>query len=265
MIPTASSSRSRKRPQADSSTQLSQDSVCKKATCALCGGSSPLKESHVISKYLWKLSGLIGHQKKFEATCLNDGRLSLKHQQDGFKEYLLCENCEQRRAKVEDISRRSLFGKIRNLNFQGNSAIISGLDYKSLKLNSMYQLWMMGVSEHPFYANVYLGPHLTRLGELLLNDDPGEPWQYGTTVSSLGGNDPNYTGIFSQPEKTRIFNHNLYRYVIAGFHHFTYVTSHPPAAGFQKLFLQKDGSVPIFRSNFRDYPDLVRKFLAAQS
>ena len=229
-------------------------------TCQLCKATGELKLSHITSKFMWRLSGLIGHNKKFEAICVNKPDQTKKHQQDGFKEYLLCSGCEGRRSTYEDVARRSLYSGIRNHSYISNCAVVTGLDYKSIKLYSMYQIWMMGVSKDPYYSNVNLGLHKNLLADCLLRDDPLEPWQYGTTVAVLGGNDSRYSGIFSQPDRTRKHQLNVYRYVVAGLHHFHYITNQKPHWGIQHLFLQKNGRMPIVKRELADYPHLTQNF-----
>jgi hypothetical protein len=241
-------------------SNVGQNNMSITSTCRLCNKAATLKNSHIVSKFVWKLSGMIGEKKKFNALCLNDPKLSLKNQQDGFKEYLLCLDCEERRSKLEDAARRRLFKNVRTLNFNvHNNSIIKGLDYKTFKLYSMFQLWMMAVSKNPFFAHVDIGVHEHKLAALILADDPAEPWRYGSTVAVIGGNNADWAGLFSQPERIRLFGQNVYRFVLAGMYTFNYVSSHAPDRWVQHLFLQKDGTWPIFRSRFTEYPDLVRK------
>lgn len=227
--------------------------------CRLCGNQATLKKSHIISKFIWRLSGVIGAQKKFDAICLNDPSLSQRNLQDGFKEPLLCGDCEELRSRFEGRARRALFANIRNPTFVHNNSILTGLDYEALKLHSMFQIWMMGVSTNPFFAHVELGRHEKELANLLLAEDPAEPWRYGSTVAVIGGNDPDWAGLFSQPERIRLYGHNVYRFVAAGIYSFHYVSSHAPDSDFQHLFLQPNGTWPIFQGHFSDYPDLVKK------
>jgi hypothetical protein len=184
--------------------------------CRLCGKEGQLQNSHIVSKFIWRMSKVIGNGSPFHAICLNQPDLSKKIQQDGFKEYLLCLSCERQRSTYEDHARRSLFKNIRNIQFDGKHAILTGLEYKPLKLYSMFQIWMMGVSTHPFYSHVNLGPHADLLAELLRNEEPSEPWRYGSTIAVLGGQNGDFAGIFSQPEQTRMFSHHVYRFVVAG-------------------------------------------------
>jgi hypothetical protein len=230
--------------------------------CRLCGSDQPLVNSHIVSKFLWKLSGIIGAQKKFDAFCINDEAKSQRHQQDGFKEQLLCFCCEQRRSKFESVARKAVFGRIRALGFSKGSVILDGLDYRAIKLFTMFQLWMMGISTHPFYAHVILGPHAEKLASLLLADDPGDTWLYGSTLAVINCNNASLPGIFTQPERIKLWGHNVYRFVFAGLHCFFFVSSHAPERECQSLFLQKDGTWPIFSGPITDYPHVMQKIRA---
>jgi len=56
--------------------------------CKLCGNGYAIKNSHIVSKFLWRLSGVTGHHKKFDSVCLSHDDLTERHRQDGFKEVL---------------------------------------------------------------------------------------------------------------------------------------------------------------------------------
>jgi hypothetical protein len=157
------------------------------------------------------------------------------------------------------VARQALFANIRGLQFVHNNVTLAGLDYHALKLYSMFQLWMMGVSSLPFYAHVNLGPHADRLAALILAEDPAEPWRYGSTIAVLGANEPDLAAVFAQPERIRLYGHNLYRFVVAGLHSFHFVSSHAPSPELQSLFLHHDGTWPVFKRKYHDYPDIVRK------
>lgn len=227
--------------------------------CRLCGNEAELQDSHIVSKFVWRMSKVIGNGSPFHAICLNHPNLSEKYQQDGFKEPLLCKNCERQRSAYENLASRSLFRNVRNLKIDGRHTIMTGLDYKALKLYSMFQIWMMGESTHPFYSHVRLGPHSARIANLLRDENPAEPWRYGNTIALIGNEIENFSGIFSQPEQARLSKHYIYRFVVAGLHSYHFVSGHPPELGFQYLFLQEDGSWPIFRSRISDYPELIER------
>lgn len=159
-------------------------------TCALCRKEKELKRSHIASKFLWRHSGITGHKKSFSVKSPTHPELNETNLQDGFKEHLLCEDCERQFANYEDYVVRSLFhrkGPIQNR--PDSHYLCTGLNYAKVKLFQMSILWRMGVSKHPFYAMVDLGKHEEILRCMLKEEDPGEHWRYGciATILNHGG------------------------------------------------------------------------------
>lgn len=104
--------------------------------CRLCQSPSAkqLRKSHVVSKFMWKNSGLTGHHKSFDSICTTHPELSERNRQDGFKEYLLCDDCEKRFQKYEIYARNRLFGGNGLLvNHPKTHHIWEGLDYRWFK------------------------------------------------------------------------------------------------------------------------------------
>ena len=67
--------------------------------CPLCDKNAVLKESHIISKFIYKpVKEKTGKMTEID----NSHFLNGKTRQDGIKEYLLCGICEERRQKYED-------------------------------------------------------------------------------------------------------------------------------------------------------------------
>ncbi len=224
--------------------------------CRLCKLNPAILNSRVVSKFIWRLSGLIGAHKKFDAYCVSHPELSQRNLQDGFKEEILCTQCEGKRSRLEAIAREQLFASVRRLDLSNGTTVLAGLDYIPIKLFTMFQLWMMGVAKNPFYSHVQLGPHEEKLRTLLVTDNPDDTWRYGTTLAVLGTESNRLDGLFSQPSRTRLLSHNAYRYVVAGIHCFSYVTSHASGDAYNQLFLQTDGTWPVFVNKMSDYPYL---------
>src|SRR5438128_878337 len=137
-------------------------------TCRLCEQDRSLRKSHVAPKFLWKTSGMTGDKRSFSIRSTTHPHLSEHHRQDGFKEHLLCEDCEGQFSRYEDYSRRILFGrKSPVLQRPAGHYIWDGLNYAKLKLFQMSLLWRMGISSHPYYAHVKLGKHEEILRQML--------------------------------------------------------------------------------------------------
>ena len=129
-------------------------------TCKLCSSDVAI-QSHIISKFLWKQSG-IAHRsdgKGFDFACESDSRWNEHNRQSGFQERILCKRCDnERRSSFEDYMARKIYGQDGLLrSTQIGHRIVDKLLYEKVKLFSMFNLFMMGVSCHPYYAAVNLG------------------------------------------------------------------------------------------------------------
>lgn len=225
--------------------------------CALCRLEKPLRESHIASKFLWRKSGVTGEKKKFSLLSPTHPDLNEPHRQDGLKEYLLCHGCEQHFGRYEAYAARVLFhndGPI--LHPPDRHFILTGLDYRQLKLFQMSILWRMGVSSLPYYCRVELGAHEEILRSMLEAEDPGDPWQYGCVATLLDHNGEPVRGLFSQPMNLKKFDHDCYSYTISGMHWLHFPTSLSSEDVVSRVFLQQDGSWVTFRGEITDSPEL---------
>jgi hypothetical protein len=229
------------------------------AACRLCLQERDLRESHIVSGFIWRNSEVTGDKCKFDLKCISDPKLSERHRQDGLKEYLLCNDCEGRFARFEDYARRKLFNRSGPIPIQqrpGKHFVWTGLEYTKLKLFQMSLLWRMGISNHPYYAHVNLGKHGEILRRMLLDENPGEPWRYGCIATLLSHVDEPMLGIFSQPERIKLLGHSCYRLVLAGMHWYIFVSSHKPRSIVDSLFLLPSGTWTLFRGEIFDFPYL---------
>ena len=156
--------------------------------CRLCQNIAELSNSHIVSQFLLRESGVIGDKKKFNIICPENPKESELYRQDGIKERLLCTVCETKRlSPVERYAREKFYG--RDGPFQRQHAMgyrWIGLDYTRMKLFTLSILWRMSLSSHQFYGNVQLGEkHERRIRSMLLNNDPQEAWRYGCSIGFL--------------------------------------------------------------------------------
>ena len=239
--------------------------------CKLCLKTAKLQESHIVPKFFLRASGLLG--SRFSIHCRTNPAVSEHFKQDGIKEYLLCQSCEQQLQKWESYARHQFYGpsnpfkKVREPGF-----VWSGLDYSKMKLFTTSILWRMSVSAHNFYGHVQLGDkHEKRIREMLLTSNPREPWRYGVGLSYLNYGTIPFPQVFSQPERYEYLRRTGYRFILAGFAIFADVASHAPVHKDQlAISLQANGnwSIPALQALsipfIKEEADEIRKVLGTE-
>lgn len=230
--------------------------------CKLCHQIATLCISHIIPKFAYKQSGLIGDKRKFDVHCFSDRSKSELHKQDGFKEYLLCESCERRLNQWETYASKSLFDgsspAIRRIN---GDCILGGLNYVSLKLFTTSIIWRMSVSQHGFFSMVQLpSRHEEAMRQMLLHENPREHWRYGCNISMLTHCGKPIAGIFSQPKPYSVGKGRLcYRFLFSGMLWNIYVSNTPQCALNVRTSLQPNGDWILFSGEFTQHPDLAKE------
>jgi hypothetical protein len=231
--------------------------------CKLCQQSKELQQSHIISKFLFREAGLL--KQSFPVYCLSKPSKT-ERRQDGFKEYLLCRDCEQQLSLSERYARHQFYGIDSPFqSFKERGIIWRGLDYAKMKLFLISLLWRMSLSEHHFFGHVQLGDrHECIIRSMLLNSRPMEPWRYGCHLARLDYGAEPLGAIFSQPQRFKESGRTGYRFLLAGLLVIFDVCSHEPVG--DNYVLQSDGSWPILRLQALSIPfvkeeiDRFRKF-----
>jgi len=233
--------------------------------CQLCRTAPAIQKSHVLSRFLWKQSR-IAHRndnKGFDFVRKDRPDLSKRNNKSGFSEPLLCLTCETTRSTLEKYMSDVLYqrqGIVRS-NFVGHQ-VVEGLCYEKVKLFTMFNLFMMGVSQHPYYSSVNLGDHHTNLlRTMLLASDPGEPWMYGSIWIRLKFSDAPLEGISIAPNKFRWAETGpwTYRTVFAGICWMTFCSSHPAIGVAEPLFMGRSGPLVLFDAKISDLPFVSRR------
>ena len=111
--------------------------------------------------------------------------------QDGPKEYLLCDPCEQRIATYEKYFKEALHLSRHGTTIAqaGPVAIIESLDYVKTRLCLLSILWRMSISSRWEFTNISLGDHEETIRSMILADEAG-----GTDVYRMGAMIPLVNG-----------------------------------------------------------------------
>ena len=192
----------------------------------------------------------------------------MKWKQDGFKEPMLCWNCEQfLSTEYEDYAERNFFSKQLpkpSLHGKTKRIEVKGLDYKKMKLFMLSILWRAGVTNHEFFKHVQLGPHEAVLRHMLLNGNPGGVDDYGFITCTIKFNGSDFKDFFVEPTPSRLAEVRSYRFVFSGLLVFFVVASHKIHSSIRKCFLQPSGEWLIIETEFAQHPFLRDVFNATK-
>ena len=171
----------------------------------------------------------------------------------GIYERLLCIDCEKHINTWENYC-RDIF---RDNNFKTseipNWLIMSGIDYAKFKLFLMSLIWRSSITTREDFSKVNLGPHSEIIRKMLLNNDPGEIYQYGvmTILPSLSKELSNQM-IMPPVKLTKkvLGTHTGYFSIFCGLFWVFIVSKQSKSIPHKDfIFLSKDGKLPILVNN----------------
>lgn len=227
-------------------------------TCALCEVPAQLRNSHIIPEFLYE--SMYDDKHRFRVIDRNEKYHWLE--QKGYRERLLCQQCETRLSVWEGYASSLLAGATppRVERVERGVAWVSGIDYERFKLFQLSILWRAGLAKHSFFEFVTLGPHEERLRQMLLSSDPGAPNQYPCLMFHvhLDGKQP---PVIVQPTKTRIENAAAFRFVFGGYFWAYAVATHTLSRGLTPAFLQRDGTMALAPTRDLSAAPFLRDFL----
>jgi len=212
--------------------------------CQLCLKDKQLQNSHIIPEFCYK--ALYDGQHRFQVLKFIPEEKKL-HLQKGIREKLLCYECEQLLSPFEDHARRVFYGGQEfSFSVQEEMVRVKGIDYRRFKLFQLSLLWRAGLSRHPFFKKIKLGPHEERLRGMLISGDPGEPHDYGCVLLGMVmQNHELMDEIIKAPDSLRSHGHRCFRFLLCGYLWIFVVSKHSSAFPYRDLFLSKDGKLVV--------------------
>lgn len=211
--------------------------------CKLCLAEDvELRHSHILPEFLY--AGVYDEKHR---TIGVDPRPDSKNRflQKGLRESLLCGDCEALLAELERYASEVLRGLPSTEGCKpGDLVWTHGIDYRKFKLFQMSLLWRCSIATQPTFAAVDLGPHEDKVRRMLLEGDPGEPWEYGCVLAALQ-KPGSVEGMVKFPGKLRLDGHIAYHMVVWGLLWFFVVSGHAYKLKGQGSFLSKSGDLPI--------------------
>jgi len=218
--------------------------------CKLCDKNKLLKNSHIVTKNLFK--GVFEEQhsvKIITAENKNHSRIM----QDGFKEYLLCDECEQKFGRWENNLYKTLVdienekSKILDISKLTNGNLfVRGIDYNAFKKSLLSFIWRMSISSIIEFKDFNLGDLEAEFKSILMTDSPVKEWEYPVFMNktTLQNNKP--SRFVSLPDKILIYGqYKLVELVVYGFHFNIILSKEELNENQMELILRENGEFQI--------------------
>lgn len=223
----------------------------KKMACLLCEKDKKLCDSHIIPEFMYK--PLYDDKHKFHQLS-NFMDKNHEYLQKGLREKLLCRECELHISKFEDYAAKFFQGgtELRVTNFQ-DGIVVNQVDYTKFKLFQMSILWRMGVSSSPVFKKVSLGEkHENRLRKMILDENPGNPTDYGVLYSLIYEDSKLLNELIIPPGSFRYKGYRMYRLVVGGLLWGFVVSSHSGNFLAADDFLNETGRLFLYKTERRN-------------
>lgn len=231
--------------------------------CRLCNEVKPLCNSHIIPEFFYK--------RMYD----NKGRLlristaaeeKTQYKQKGIYEKLLCRECEQHISQFEIVTKRLFYDEMNYDRIAGSNSIkIFNLDYSKVKLFQLSLLWRASVAKNPFFENVRLGPHEERIRKMLLQSNPGKPYEYGCIIVGLFTDEKFVFDVISKPERAKFEGFNSYRFMLGGCIWIFIVSGQNNNFPWKDHFLQPDGSLLMSFRRAKEVPSIINMVQALRN
>jgi hypothetical protein len=166
-----------------------------KSKCKLCLKEAKLSYSHIIPELLY----INIYDELHRAIKVTPDKIERPpYIQKGMREYLLCYKCETQLSRYEDYASRLLNSiLVMDLKQGEQSLLVTNIEYEPFKLFQMSLLWRSSVSTLEGFESVSLGTYEEDLRLRILNEDPGEPLEYGCLLMMYPGGSKVDTVLFT--------------------------------------------------------------------
>lgn len=213
--------------------------------CQLCLEEKHLRLSHIISKRLYKEISRDEKRRMVTIDPATGEQTGLL--QDGPKQHLLCEDCEQFiNREYEQPFFTYWLDEDRLIPLEHQELLkLTDIDYMRFKLFHLSILFRAGASTLPQYEEVQLGPHFEKIRRMLLDMDPGPANQYPIVCYGLTLDGISTTREFiGAVHRMELEGARCYYATFGGCQWFYYVTSHE-VKNIMRICLQGNGMLPI--------------------
>jgi hypothetical protein len=178
--------------------------------CKLCENEvAALTRAHVIPKSFFE----IGPRSAAPRLVTNSKGVYPKKTPIGiYDQTIVCAECERRFDRCDDYAAKLLLHSPGKFVRQPGGFLIPKYDYHLLKMFIVAVLWRASASTHPFFSRINIGSHFEpRARKMLLDDDPGDPQEFGAILSIWAGAE---LPLLMDPFREKIFGVRTYRFYL---------------------------------------------------
>ena len=192
--------------------------------CKLCGSNAPLVKSHIIpTSFLFPFDQqpvADPPDGETSGTYRIMGDIESMHPSrapTGIYDRFLCCDCENLFDPWDDYAFKLLCerrGERKRIERENRliAELYESFEYVKLKLFFMSLLFRAALSDGLFWQHIRLGPHESRLRDLVKRADPGEQNDFPVCLARFSNSDQ--TPIFLPPFRTRFQGVSFYRFYL---------------------------------------------------
>ena len=230
--------------------------------CALCLHERELRLSHILPEFLYQ--DCYDSKHRFITVPTYEGSVPATEQK-GYREYLLCHDCEQQFGEYEratsELLRRVQAEKCPPSNF----IRISDWNYHKFKMFALSILWRCHVTSLGLYSNVRLGPHAEKIRVLLKNNDSGRLSQYRFFIIKTVDSEGKIPSVLIPPQRRIVQNISGYVMMAMGFTFCFTVASHKnPLSNMHYVGDDEDLIVPVLTQSTTEFINGLRALIPDQ-
>lgn len=231
-------------------------------TCHLCKNSVPeLRNSHIIPECLYQ--PIYDFKHRF-IPIQSDNYSVARIEQMGYREKLLCPDCEIKLGKWENVTKQTLaalsdsgvssVGMLTKTRLSDTWTLIQGINYNALKKCMLSILWRMSISKLRIFRAYALGPYQEKLRVILHADSALTCAEYPLAMHRVTIGAQHYPDLIMGMNRARIANQFIQQsFIVYGF-----LIDIVLSVGFPNrlliVHLNETGEIPIRDYEFNKLP-----------
>ena len=87
---------------------------------------------------------------------------------------------------------------------------------------------------------------------MIISNEPGLPWEYGSVVIAVTKDGKHLSDIMYGPRDQKTDGYQFWTFVVAGYGLFFYVNSHSPPDSLKSMFLSDEGNFIILKKDVKE-------------